>query len=121
MPNIRAIQSPAEHEMLLSRIGKLMGAQPDTPEFAELLALAEVVETYEARHFPIARPTPVEAIRFRMAQMGLRQADLRPFIGSASKVARILSGRQPLTPELVPTLVQHLDIPADLLAGPGDP
>ena len=97
-----------------------MGASANTPEAAELAVLVEAVEAYEVVHFPIARPSHVEAIRFRMAQMGLRQADLQPFIGNASKVSRVLSGRQPLTPDMIHTLARHLGIPADLLTGSGD-
>jgi len=120
MAHIKPIRSAADHQQALERIGALMGAQVGSPEADELAVLADLVEAYEAVHFPIARPTPVEAIRFRMEQAGLKQRDLRPFIGSRSRVSEVLSGKQPLTLDMIRALNQHLGISADLLIGSGD-
>lgn len=82
MTNITPIQTEANHKAALARIDALMDAADGSPEADELSVLADLVESYEAKHFPIARPSPIEAIRFRMEQAGLEPRDLEPYIGS---------------------------------------
>lgn len=72
MSSIKPIRSEQDHAAALARIELLMDAVPDTPEAEELDLLADLVEHYETRHFPIAKPTPLDAIRFRMEQAGLK-------------------------------------------------
>ena len=91
------------------------------PEADELSVLADLVEVYEEKHFPIDPPTPVEAIRFRMEQAGLEPRDLEPYIGSRGKVSEVLSGKQPLTLPMIRALHKHLGIPAEVLVGESAP
>ncbi len=86
-------------------------------EADELEVLATLVEAYEAARFPVAAPDPVEAIRFRMEQAGLRQKDLVPFIGAPSRVSEVLSGSRPLTVEMIRRLHEGLGIPLRSLVG----
>ena len=72
-----------DHAAALARIDELFTAKPGTPEGDELDLLVTLVELYEEKQFPIALPSPVEAIRFRMEQQGLKPKDLVPYIGSA--------------------------------------
>jgi HTH-type transcriptional regulator/antitoxin HigA len=60
-------------------------------------------------------PSPVEAIKFRMDQQGLKNKDLVPYIGSKSKVSEVLSGRRELSKTMIRNLVNHLGIPAEVL------
>jgi HTH-type transcriptional regulator/antitoxin HigA len=115
MARITPIRTEADHKVALARIDALMEAEAGTPEADELTVLAELVESYEAKHFPIERPTPLEAIRFRMEQAGLEPRDLEPYIGSRGKVSEVLSGKQPLTLAMIRALHQHLGIPAEVL------
>jgi HTH-type transcriptional regulator/antitoxin HigA len=115
MARIIPIRTEADHKAALARIDALMDAAAGTPEADELSVLADLVEAYEAKHFPIELPTPVEAIRFRMEQAGLEPRDLEPYIGSRSKVSEVLSGKQPLTLPMIRALHTHLDIPAEVL------
>lgn len=115
MARITPIRTEADHRAALARIDALMDAAPDSVEADELSVLAELVEAYEAKHFPIELPTPVEAIRFRMEQAGLGPRDLEPYIGSRSKVSEVLSGKQPLTLAMIRALHSHLGIPAEVL------
>jgi len=115
MARITPIRTEADHKAALARIDALMDAAAGTPEADELSVLADLVEAYEAKHFPIELPTPVEAIRFRMEQAGLEQRDLEPYIGSRSKVSEVLSGKQPLTLPMIRALHTHLGIPAEVL------
>ena len=116
----RLIKNEKDYESALSRIEQLMGATSGTTEMDELELLTALVEMYEEKHFPISSPDPVDAIRFRMEQLGLAQKDLVPYIGNKSKVSEVLNGKRPLTLTMMRSLNNHLDIPAEvLLKDPG--
>ena len=66
----RLIKNEEDYKKALSRIEELMDAQPDTPEMDELELMTAMVEMYEDRHYPISPPDPLEAIKFRMDQLG---------------------------------------------------
>jgi HTH-type transcriptional regulator/antitoxin HigA len=117
MARITPIRTEADHRAALARIDALMDAVVGSPEADELSVLADLVEAYEAKHFPIDLPTPVEAIRFRMEQCGLEARDLEPYIGSRGKVSEVLSGKQALTLPMIRALHKHLGIPAEVLVG----
>jgi HTH-type transcriptional regulator / antitoxin HigA len=112
---IKPIRTTVDYEAALRRMNALMDAEANTPEADELEVLATLVELYEEKHFPMDLPTPVEAIKFRMEQAGLSARDLVPFIGSRSKVSEVLSGKRPLTLQIIRALHKHLGIPAEVL------
>ena len=112
---IKPIKTEADYDAALEQISLLMDAKAGTPEADELEVLATLVECYEAEHYPINLPDPIAAIRFRMEQEDLSQRDLIPYIGSRSKVSEVLSGKRPLTLQMMRSLHQHLGIPADVL------
>jgi HTH-type transcriptional regulator / antitoxin HigA len=111
----KLIKSEKEYQATLKRIEKLMDAKPRTPQGDELELLAALVDIYEREHEPIPPPNPLEAIRFRMEQEGLKPKDLIPFIGSRSRVSEVLSGRRPLTLRMIRNLHCNLGIPAEAL------
>jgi HTH-type transcriptional regulator/antitoxin HigA len=111
----KVIKNDREYEAALARIEELMDAAPDTPEGDELELLTTLVEVYEEKHFVIDLPDPVEAIRFRMEQAGLKQQDLVPHIGSRSKVSEVLARRRPLSLKMIRALHKGLGIPAEVL------
>jgi HTH-type transcriptional regulator / antitoxin HigA len=124
MARVAPIRTEADHRAALARINELIDAQAGTRSADELAVLADLVAAYEAKHFPIGRPTPIDAIRFRMEQAGLEPRDLEPYIGSRGKVSDVLAGKQPLTLSMIRALHRHLDIPAEVLLnedrGPAD-
>ena len=77
--------------------------------------LATLVQAYEAKHVPITAPDPVEAIKFRMDQIGLSVKDLEPIIGKSNRVYEVLSRKRPLTLAMIRRLHHSLDIPAHVL------
>ena len=111
----RLIKSEKDYEEALSSIEVLMDARPDTPEMDELELLTALVEIYEDRHYPMDPPGPMEAIKFRMDQMGLRQKDLIPFIGSKSKVSEVLNRKRSLTLAMMRALNKGLGISTEIL------
>lgn len=117
MNYIKVIKSAQEHEQALSRLMNLMDIDP-TPgsnEADELDVLALLIERYEQEQFPIDSPDPIEAIKFRMDQQGLKQKDLIPYMGSASKVTEVLNGKRKLSLNMIRKLTTGLGIPANVL------
>ena len=114
---IRPIRNESDHESALKRIESLMSAKQGTAEGDELDVLATLVEAYENKHFSISAPDPVEAIKFRMEQLGLDRKDLEPFIGSRARVSEILNRRRGLSLAMIRSLHENLDIPLEALIG----
>lgn len=112
---IRPIRTFKDYKSALERIESLMDAKRNTPEMDELEVLSILVEKYEDEHFPIASPDPVEAIKFRMEQMGLSQGDLAEIIGSRSRASEVLRGKRSLTIKMIRALHKRLNIPAEVL------
>ena len=112
---VRVIKTEADYKATLDRIGPLMDARPGTARGDELELLATLVEMYEEAKFPVGLPSPLEAIRFRMEQGGLRPRDLVQFLGTRSRVSEVLSGRRPLSLTMIRRLHRGLGIPAEVL------
>lgn len=113
--NIRPIKTEQDYYSAIKRIEELWGAKKDTPKGDELDLLATLIESYEMKHFPIAPPDPIDAIKFRMEQMGLNPADMVQYLGSQSRVSEILNGKRQLTLGMIKSLYKGLKIPADIL------
>ena len=111
----KLIKTEADHQAALARIEAIFDAKPGTPEGDELDLLSTLVEMYEEKAFPIRLPSPVAAIQFRMEQQGLKAKDLIPYIGSASKVSEVLSGKRAPSLTMIRKLVNGLGIPAEVL------
>ena len=116
--NIRPIKNSNDHESTLKRIETLMLATPATVETDdELDVLATLVNAYENEHFPIDAPDPIEAIKFRMEQLGLDRKDLEPYLGSRARVSEILNKRRSLSLAMIRSLHENLEIPLVALLG----
>ncbi|MEJ2080286.1 MAG: helix-turn-helix domain-containing protein [Acidobacteriota bacterium] len=112
---VRPIHDEGDYEAALAEVDGLMDAEPGTPEGDRLDVLVALVEAYEDRHWAIEAPDPIEAIRARMEQEGLRQKDLVPMIGSRGRVSEILSRKRALTLPMIRRLAEGLDLPAEVL------
>jgi HTH-type transcriptional regulator/antitoxin HigA len=118
--NIRPIRTKKDYKTALRELSAYFDNEPEpgSDEGDRFEILATLVEAYEARHFPIEAPDPVEAIRFRMEQGGLTVKDLVPSIGRPNRVYEVLSGKRSLTIEMIRSLHRNLGIPAESLIGP---
>jgi len=115
--NIRPIRNSSDHESALKRIEALMSAQNGTAEGDELEVLATLVDAYEREHFSIDAPDPVDAIKYRMEQMGLNRKDLEPFLGSRARVSEVMNKKRGLSLAMIRSLHENLEIPLDALIG----
>ncbi|MBU6486299.1 MAG: transcriptional regulator [Burkholderiales bacterium] len=117
--DIHPIRTVADYEAALKAVSALvdMDPAPGTPEGDELEILAILVEKYEAEHFPMAAPNPIDAIKYRMEQAGLSVRDMQPYIGNSNRVYEVLAGRRALSLGMIRKLHDGLHIPADVLIG----
>jgi len=113
--NIKPIKSEKDYTATLSQIEKLIDALPNTPQMDELEVLTTLIEAYEEQHYKIDAPDPIEAIKFRMEQEGLKQKDLVSIVGSKSRVSEILNKKRKLTIEMIRNLHKQLHIPVESL------
>ena len=115
--DIRPIKSHEDYVNALSRIDDLMDAESDTEAGAELDVLATLVDVYESKNFPIEYPDPVEAIKFRMEQMGMDRKALEEYLGSKSRVSEVLNRKRELSLTQIRKLHSGLKIPLENLLG----
>ena len=113
MPSIKVINNDADLDAALERIGELLRCPEDSPEEAELLALSDLVEAYEAIHYPIPEPTPAGVVQGRMDALGLFEDDLARHLGSTEVASGILAGEITISPELAESLHEFLGIPVE--------
>lgn len=118
--DIRPIKNDNDLDSVLGEIEELFEAKPDTPEGDRLDVLTTLVEAYEAEHYSVPYPDPVEAIRFTMERQGLSRKDLEPYIGSRARISEIMNRKRPLTLEMIRKLHDGLGIPAEILIQPYD-
>ena len=90
-------------------------AVPDSPKGEKLDVMVTLIEAYEAKHFPLDLPDPVEAIKFEMEHKGLTVKDLEPMIGKSNRVYEILNHKRSLTLKMIWKLHKNLGIPAESL------
>lgn len=117
MDKIKVIKTEQDYQEALKLVEVLISRDPD-PDSAEgeqLSLLSTLIQDYESKAFPATLPNPIEAIKFRMEQADIKPADLIPYLGSRSRVSEILSGKRPLTLDMVRALSEGLGIPAKVL------
>lgn len=112
---IQPIKTETHYDAALAEIDRLWGATEGTPDGDRLDVLLVLVDSYEAQHYPIAPPDPVEAIKFRMEQMNLKRKDLEPYIGSRARVSEVINRRRSLSLPMIRKLHGALHIPLESL------
>ncbi|MFB2765695.1 ImmA/IrrE family metallo-endopeptidase [Marinobacter shengliensis] len=115
----RVIKTEGQYQSYLSEVQSLLLASPEIgSEDSERLELLTVLlENYENQKYPVEAPDPIAAIKFRMQEKGLKQADLIPYFGTRSRVSEVLSGKRPLTLQMIRALSVGLGISAETLIG----
>ncbi len=114
---IAPIKTARDYERTLRRIEELMDAKPGSKAGDELDVLTTLVEAYEAKHHPIYPPDPIEAIKFRMDQLGMTRKDLETLLGGRGRVSEILARKRGLSLEMIRRLHRELRIPLESLVG----
>jgi HTH-type transcriptional regulator/antitoxin HigA len=118
MKNLKPIKTRADYETAVAEMKRVWGAKSGTPDGDRLDILATLVDTYEAQHFPMDPPDPIEAIKFRMEQQGLTRKDLEDILGTRTRVAEVLNRRRGLSINMIRRLHEKLGISAEVLIRP---
>ena len=118
--DIRPIRNEEDYRATMREISSFFDNEPEpgTPEGDRFEILLTLAEAYEAEHFPVDLPDPVEAIKFEMERRGLTVKDLEPLIGRSNRVYEILAHKRPLTLRMIWNLHRGLGIPAESLIKP---
>jgi HTH-type transcriptional regulator/antitoxin HigA len=114
---IKAIRTEVDYRAALQEVSALIDLDPavDSPDGERLEVMGALVQAYEAKHYPIDPPDPIEAIKFRMDQAGMTVKDLVPYIGSLNRVYEVLSYKRPLSLNMIRRLSEGMHIPAEVL------
>ena len=117
---LKILKTEKDYDKALNRIDELMELNPKlgTKESDELEILALLVEKYEELNWNIETPDPIEAIKYRMEEMNLKQKDLIPYVGNKSKVSELLNRKISLSLSMVKNLSEALHIPLEILVKP---
>ena len=115
---IKPIRTKRDHEAALAEVERLWGKRLGTPEGDRLDVLATLIEAYEAAHYPMDPPDPIEAIKFRMEQQRLSRKDLESLIETRTRVAEVLNRRRNLSIAMIRRLHKALGISAEILIPP---
>jgi len=113
--NLRPIRTKKDYHQALDRLEVIFDAKKGTKEGDELAILGILIDQYEIEHFPIDLPDPIEAIKFRMEQLGYSQADLAKVVGLKSRASEILSKKRKLSLDMIRQIHEKLNIPTDVL------
>lgn len=116
--SVKPIRTKADYAAALAEVERLWGAKLGTPAGDRLDVLATLIDAYEAEHFPIDPPDPIEAIRFRMEQQGLSRKDLEPLIGTRTRVAEVMNRKRNLSIAMIRRLHERLGISLEVLIRP---
>src|SRR5438445_9229119 len=114
---LKPIKNKTQYEDALIRVYDLMqkDIKPESKDSDELEVLSILIKEYELEHYPVPKPTPLEAIKFRLEQMGMSEAELSHILGYRSRKSEILSGKRKLNLTMIRKLNKVLHIPAEVL------
>jgi HTH-type transcriptional regulator / antitoxin HigA len=112
---INPIKTELDYETALQRVNVLFDSKPNTIEGDELDILVTLIEKYEAIHYPIPEPDPIEAIKFMMEQKGMTDYDLGVLLNSRSRVSELFRRKRTLSIKQIRLLAEKLHIPANIL------
>lgn len=113
--NIKPIKTKKDYEAALKKIEMLFDSKPNTTNGDLLEVLVTLVEAYEKKNFNILPPDPIEAIKFRMEQLGLKQSDIAKVVGGKNRASEILNRKRELTVKMMRDLHIKFNIPAESL------
>ena len=113
---LKPIKTEEQYEISLERVFELMqkDIKPNSIQSDELEILSILIKNYEDEKYPIEKPNPIEAIKFRLDQMGVKESYLSKLIGSSRKT-EIFSGVRKLNLPQIRMISKELHISADVL------
>ena len=111
----KVIKTESDYNLALERLEVIFDSEVNTPEGDELELLSLLIENYENLRYPIELPDPIEAIKFRMDQLGYKPKDLAKVLGFRSRVTEVLNKKRKLSLDMIRRLNRDLNIPTEVL------
>jgi len=112
---LKILKTTEEYEAALNRLEAIFDSKKGDDSADELELLSLLIENYENQHFVVDLPDPIEAIKFRMDQLGYKQKDLAKALGQKSRVSEVLNKKRKLSIEMIRKLHETLGIPSEVL------
>lgn len=114
---LKPIKNEEEYEIMLAWVDTQfdLAVAFDSPEGEQVQIALLLIKAYEDVHYPIPTPDPIEAVKLKMQEKGIKNKDLAAWIGSKSYVSALLNRKKPLTLRIAQLFHQKLGIPADVL------
>ncbi len=110
----KVIKTEEEHKIACLRAMEIFHAVPDSPEDDELGVLIVLIKDFEDKHYPMPELDALEVIKIKMKEMGMKNKDLEPLIGTKGHVSAVLSGKREITLKMAQRLKNHFNIPAEV-------
>jgi HTH-type transcriptional regulator/antitoxin HigA len=111
--NWKVLKTEEEYNKASVRLMEIFHTESNSSEFEELEMLTVLIKDYDDRHYPIAELDVLEVIKLKMQEMGMKNKDLEPIIGSKGHVSAILSGKREITLKMAQKLKNYFGIPAE--------
>lgn len=111
---IKVIKTEAAYQKAIKRTLAIFDAEENTAEADELALLLVLVKDYEDKHIHLPEINPIEVIKLKMLERGIKAKDLEPLIGSKGHVSSILTGRRELTLKMAQRLKEYFQLPAEI-------
>lgn len=108
--DLKSIRDERQYQDYLKIIDNLIDCVEDSPEEETLELVSILVEDYEEKHYHIEAPDPIEAIKLKMEESGLRKQDLAIYFGSPSRVSEVLNRKRPLSLDMIRKLHNGLGL-----------
>jgi HTH-type transcriptional regulator/antitoxin HigA len=112
--NWKVLKTEQDYSTATNRLMDIFHAEQGTPDGDEMELLMVLVKDYDDKHYVIAQPNPLEAIKYKMEERGIKAKDLEPIIGSKGHISSILSGRREITLKMAQKLKDYFQLPADI-------
>jgi HTH-type transcriptional regulator / antitoxin HigA len=112
--NWKVLKTEKDYAHATNRLMEIFGAKEGTTEADELELLIVLIEDYDNKHYQLPQLSPLDAIKYKMEEKGIKAKDLEPFIGSKGHVSSILSGRREITLKIAQKLKDYFQLPAEL-------
>ena len=112
--NWKVLKTEKDYTNATNRLMDIFHATEGTPEADELELLIVLVKDYDDKHFVLPQLSPLDAIKYKMEERGIKAKDLEPLIGSKGHVSSILSGRREITLKIAQKLKDYFQLPAEM-------
>lgn len=110
----KVLKSEEDYNKASLRLMEIFQADPNSPEIDELELLLVLVKDYDEKHYQLPELDPLEVIKYKMQEMGVKAKDLEPLIGSKGHVSAVLSGKRDITLKMAQKLRDFFSLPAEV-------